>query len=265
MAACIFCGNRANSREDVIPQWLVKAALGGEIAGMDPEPGADAIHITPTADGESTREVRDRFGNIYMKICSGCNNGWMASLEGRVRPFLPQLIGAYPGGYMVDQVLRLDAQARSDLATWAMKTLMTFLHTAPGVKYRGIPAADFAHLYEHHRLSTRRTTVLAFQVPPTVLDRTTGKEVFVETDIAPVVKPYKGFVGWLRVGHFAVQINSMRVPAGMRLNPFAESRRALPLWPLTGQFVWPPAEAVSPAVFDDLRRGPFHIKTSLKK
>lgn len=265
MAACIFCGNAANSREDVIPQWLTRAAQQGEIAGLDLEPGADGIHVVTDANGESIREVRGRLGTVYLKICTGCNSGWMAGLEGRVRPFLPELIGAYPSGYPVGPVLRLEAQARSDLAAWALKTLMVFLHTAPGVKYRGIPAADYIHLYEHHRLSTRRMTVLAFQVPPTVLDRTTGKQVFVETDITPIVKPYRGFVGWLRVGHFAVQIYSMRLPAGKRLNPFKGHPSALPLWPLTGQFVWPPEEAVSPAVFADLRQGPFRIKTSTTK
>lgn len=265
MAACIFCGNPANSREDVIPQWLTRAALEGEIAGLDLEPGADGVHVALGADGEPIREVRGRVGTVYLKICSGCNSGWMASLEGRVRPFLPQLIGAYPSSYPVGPVLRLDAQARSDLAAWALKTLMVFLHTVPGVKYRRIPPADYTHLYEQHRLSTRRMTVRAFQVPPTVLDRTTGKEVFVETDITPVMKPYKGFVGWLRVGHFAVQIYSMRLPAGKRLNPFKEYPNALPLWPLTGQFVWPPDEALPPAGFADLGRGPFQIKTSTKK
>ncbi len=57
---------------------------------------------------------------VFHEVCTGCNNGWMETLESVTRSILePMLLGAAPGS---SRVLNPDHQAV--LATWAVKTAL---------------------------------------------------------------------------------------------------------------------------------------------
>lgn len=103
MRTCVFCGERANSREDLWPKWVI--ALIGD------QPIRHAIHgslnkVLPKAELKSKR------------VCKKCNNEWMSELENSNKPLLSCL--------MQDISTPIDAEQRTGLIQWSMKTAMTF-------------------------------------------------------------------------------------------------------------------------------------------
>ncbi|MFD7978685.1 hypothetical protein [Streptomyces sp. NPDC059071] len=241
MTGCVFCGAPANSREHVIPQWLSKGP-------REDIPGIYQKSVVVDLDGTILRDVRHRFGDMTVKcVCTTCNNGWMNDLEEGVRPFLlPLILGT-------DKfVVILDRQMQSDLAAWAMKTIMMFSFTNPKEYHGVIPAADFTYLYRYRRLSTRRMIARTFHMP--VRAYGTDEEVLFEWHLRKSVNP-RGIVGFLRLGHFGIQVCSIRLSGDKRLNKFKEFPNALPLWPPTERWVWPPEEKCEEGHIDALIYG----------
>src|ERR1700761_149404 len=77
-------------------------------------------------------------GRRLVKIVyARCNNGWMASLEDRVKPSLSKML--------VGQAVRLRSNAQRDLARWCVKTVMVMEHFNP--KDPLIPTAHYRDLY----------------------------------------------------------------------------------------------------------------------
>lgn len=236
MTACVFCGAPGNSVEHVIPKWLSKGPREGI-------PGIYQKSILVDLDGTIRRDVRYRFGELTVKcVCRDCNSNWMNDLEEGVQPFLvPLILGTD------EFVVILDRQMQSDLAAWAMKTIMMFSFTNPKEHHGVIPAADFAYLYRYRRLSTRRMIARAFHMP--VRAYGTDEEVLFEWHLRKSVKP-KGIVGFLRLGHFGIQVCSMRLPGDRRLDKFEESPNAMPFWPPAERWVWPPEEKCDEGMMD---------------
>ncbi|MFK4694207.1 hypothetical protein [Streptomyces pristinaespiralis] len=228
MSGCVFCGAPANSREHVIPQWISRSVL-------EANPGIDQNTVVLAGDGQAVRDFTHRFGESAVKIvCATCNNGWMNGLEEAVRAFLIPLILSDGGTVVV-----LDRQQQADLAAWVMKTLMMFSYQLPKEDHQAIPPADYTHLYRNRRLSTRRMTARTFHLPVTAWG--TAHQVLFEANVGKLTHP-RGFVGFLRLGHFGVQICSVQLPADQQLCEFAEFSNVKPLWPPADRFVWPPPQ-----------------------
>ena len=238
MAGCVFCGAPANSVEHVIPKWISKSA-------RDAVPGINQTSVILDADGTPLRTVGQKFGDVTVKcVCTTCNTGWMSKLETSVKPvLLPLVLGTD------EFVVVLDEQQQADLAAWVMKTVMMFSFTLPNEFHSTIPAADYAHLYRYRRLSTRRMTARAFHL--LVPGHGTAGEVLFEAKVGKSVNP-RGFIGFLRLGHFGVQVYSMRLPGDTRLCEFAEFPNVKPLWPPVARWVWPPEQACDEAMLKAL-------------
>ncbi|MFZ2095758.1 MAG: hypothetical protein WAV05_03885 [Anaerolineales bacterium] len=106
MRSCIFCGNRAGTREDAWPLWLMRKfpkKINGVMAG---EIGKKAL--TPWR--QISPELKIKF------ICKGCNNGWMSRLEDQVKPILEPIIN--------EETVLIHLQQQSILSAWAVKTTM---------------------------------------------------------------------------------------------------------------------------------------------
>jgi hypothetical protein len=71
-------------------------------------------------------------------VCAKCNNGWMASLEGQVKPYLSKML--------VGQNVRLRSNAQRDLARWCLKTVIVMEHFDP--KNPLIPKAHYHDFYQ---------------------------------------------------------------------------------------------------------------------
>jgi hypothetical protein len=115
---CIFCGAVEVSDEHVFSKWLkdvmpdvasqTKSSHTGTLSSF--QSGISAV---------SRREMPLTVLETRVKrVCGPCNNGWMGSLDGQVKPFLqPMILGV--------EELSLDAGALDLIARWLyMKTLV---------------------------------------------------------------------------------------------------------------------------------------------
>ncbi len=107
---CIFCGARANSREDVWPRWILQR-FRPPVSGVFGHVGGDAYGDP----GRSTVRLRC--------VCGDCNTGWMSRLEEECIPVLSSMAQ--------DVAMPLDMEQRALVAAWAVKTAMVWEFFAP--------------------------------------------------------------------------------------------------------------------------------------
>jgi hypothetical protein len=126
MAKCLFCLNRADSLEHVLPGWLLRC--------VEPKTkGHFPVHVAHYVEGQGYKEKRHHVSVQFKAriVCRACNNGWMSRLEREVEPLLRQLIQLdFPvlaQSFM--EGLRKDAKL---LAFWLSKTAMTTSFALPG-------------------------------------------------------------------------------------------------------------------------------------
>jgi hypothetical protein len=115
MRTCMFCPDKASSREHVWPKWLLERFQGSGVARTYFERGEKMI-------GEwANPEIKVKC------VCIVCNNGWMSGIEGRTKPIIEAILD--------DRLNQLDVTEQSMLAIWAVKT--TMVSEALGPKHRG--------------------------------------------------------------------------------------------------------------------------------
>lgn len=103
---CMFCSEKARTKEDAWPLWLMKRFPTSSNACIDAERGGRELGMWPTA--KPKLQVR--------WLCASCNNGWMSRLENEAKPVLESILD--------DNLKNLDASAQTTLARWAVKTAM---------------------------------------------------------------------------------------------------------------------------------------------
>jgi alpha/beta hydrolase fold len=123
VGSCLFCNDKASTREDAWPIWLVKRFPLPIAARMFAERGGNRLGDWPQAKPRLT--VKD--------LCRSCNNGWMSRLEGEAKPVVECLLDS--------DISVIDTLAQSTLAVWAVKTAMvlealtasqSWFYSAPG-------------------------------------------------------------------------------------------------------------------------------------
>jgi hypothetical protein len=108
MRACIFCGDRVNSKEDAWPLWLMRQLGNTEMGIVEAQRG-----MHPPKKWLSTKyPLRIGF------VCKTCNNGWMSELENRVKPVIER--------FFLDEQVTLDQNAQTILAIWSCKNAMVY-------------------------------------------------------------------------------------------------------------------------------------------
>lgn len=115
---CIFCGNRANSREHVWPMWLARI-----IAKL---PGENKIlfNIRTNEQGERSRWKSTKPEIVTKNVCkAGCNEGWMSDLEKDVAPILRPMISG--------KEQTLTGKQQAIITIWLLKTAMVLDSTSP--------------------------------------------------------------------------------------------------------------------------------------
>jgi len=137
---CLFCGEPANSQEHVWPKWAAPLMADEGLV-----PHVHQIMRDGEPEAEWTYE-KTAYTVTVRVVCERCNNGWMAELEERAKPFL-------------DAALRgrgreLHQAGQRTLAAWALKTAMTVGRTQ-GASRGVIPPPEHAYLYEHGEPPTR--------------------------------------------------------------------------------------------------------------
>jgi hypothetical protein len=123
--ACVFCGGRHLTHEDVIPKWVPK------LLGID----GDVRHVR----GGQTVRKDNKVAVRVRVVCPSCNHGWMSTLEGRMqKAFGPAVMGARP-------IMHREAQRLA--ATWAVKTTMLRILARPTAEQHYDPRAPLRDLY----------------------------------------------------------------------------------------------------------------------
>ena len=122
MRSCVFCGGLPLTREHVYPQWLrqfsgPQSFISREGAYQPSTPEAvvrQNVHSKYVEVLEQRGAKTPNLHEVTVKaVCSTCNNGWMSTLEGEVRPILKKLAD--------HTSLVLDRKHKTRLAAWAHK------------------------------------------------------------------------------------------------------------------------------------------------
>jgi len=108
MRRCIFCQERASTKEDVWPQWLTKRFPLSDISYMDAELG-----------GRNLSNWRNKSTKLLQVgcVCEKCNNGWMSRTESKVKPVIESILD--------NRIKVVNVTSQAHIAVWAIKTAMT--------------------------------------------------------------------------------------------------------------------------------------------
>ncbi len=112
--SCVFCHSTSNkmSREHVFPNWL---------CNLYPE---ETMIINQFIGKSQNIWPSKIFQHKAKVVCEPCNNGWMADLEGEVKPILSKMMRLSP--YVLNE------RAQATLSFWAQKTLLMLNQAVPG-------------------------------------------------------------------------------------------------------------------------------------
>lgn len=134
---CLFCGQQGSSREHIIAKWI------GRSLKPDPIPGTVIRFRHAFANPEAGIALREKSaaGPAYYTraFCRECNTGWMADLEGAVKPLLAPMLSG--------QRRLVSREASRLLAFWVTKTILAFQSVESDVTKFARPD-DFTRLFE---------------------------------------------------------------------------------------------------------------------
>jgi hypothetical protein len=113
---CIFCGKSGLTHEHVWADWL-KNYIPKDMT----EHNSLAVTVYPT---HSDLRRKKRSGDLRSRrlriVCKNCNNGWMAKLQEKAKPYLLPLISG--------EVTVLDERAQAVVAAWMTMFSMVAEH-----------------------------------------------------------------------------------------------------------------------------------------
>jgi len=221
---CLFCDSKADSREHIIPRWILEKLEWGRgpfVISFDNQ--------TPIKLGSPERKAK--------VVCGDCNQGWMHELEDAAKPILSPL--------MFDISVPLDLLQQYTIVKWAVKTAIVHDGAA-----------------RHRPLHYERETCLSFRLRSAIPPRTTvwiarcGSShaiAGVVTDIAHMVDNdvrvgARSCIMTIAIGYLAIQVLTV-VPipeyrhAPITFNPKVGpwDRTLTRIWPAAaGSITWPP-------------------------
>lgn len=232
MRSCLFCGQKANSKEHVWPDWILeqlktqrKIAIAGDIDGRK----LRMAGFKP--------ELKAKF------VCKSCNTGWMSNLEHANSRII--------GPMLHDISIPLDPTQQWSIARWALKSSMVV---------EGIANQKQAFYHQNEREDLRHSIVP--QNTFIWLGRYVGNhEISVAamhlwSDIPGDPKVFHCYVTTVVFGYFVFQVFSAHVPyghprVGLNTVPGPWNDVLISIWPANKTtIVWP-----SPLCFDDFSFG----------
>lgn len=235
---CIFCGERANTVEDVFPKWAIAILrMDGPIDGGEVIRGVDRgtrFH-SPLPAGPRVKHV-----------CASCNNGWMSDLETKCRPIL--------GAMITGIAVSLDEGAQRLLSAWCLKTAIMVQCAGSA---RGRPHVREYGRNVHHSL--RHLSPPSSDAFVWLARNSERRTVFAEsiemvtrvTEENP--RPSHGQITTGALGHLAFQVFSIQrppehelIPTRLRMKPGPWSQSTLQIWPWAAHGHWPSPRSLTP-------------------
>lgn len=211
--SCIFCGQPANSKEHLIPDWIL-VALGG---------------VNP-----SVLKLRDRDTQVFTApivvrcVCKKtCNEGWMSALESDVKSVMTPMM-------VQDTPMSLNLEHQRLMSLWAVKTAMVGEETKTKHGQRFYTQVQRERLWLQREIPTStRIEIGRFTGSGTHFD---GTEVWWTVNGIP--KAIHAHVTTIVVGHLAFQIISSRM-TGSEITANYQVPIAVGRWDKLLQDIWP--------------------------
>lgn len=245
---CIFCGSLGVSKEHIWPQWSFKYVPKGENTRH-----TRGIFVSSNASPKirGAREVRQHNGTvstIQLKVvCERhCNNGWMSTLETRVKPILTPL--------MLGQPVVLSTADQRTLAKWfAMKVMVAEFSDPRDVSS---PQSERDYLMSNEGpppnwqiwIAHRRGPDWRVKYTRTAL--TLGVSVdggLIEAPDNSLAKNSKA----VTMGIGELLLHAIATPAGIGVQFDQNLTRQLSqIWPNSNGFLWPPGHILNDAGCD---------------
>jgi len=216
---CAFCGSTANlSKEHVWPKWAAEHLSGNDgFERQDPQ-----------------RWDHKPFDLTVKAVCKPCNNGWMASLEVTAKNALFE--SAFAGRGRL-----LHGVGQRTLAAWALKTAMMVEQTNAEAM-RGIPRAEYAHLYERGEPSAQVRVWVASYVgsQAVALGLPFGKDVDMDAGPDPKRGERDVWGSTVLFGPVVFQVIGTGVPGLLDMLELG-TPNTYRLWPYQRSFTWLPS------------------------
>lgn len=222
--SCIFCGQPANSKEHLIPDWIL-VALGG---------------VNPSVLKLRGRDTRVFTAPIVARcVCQKtCNEGWMSALESDVKSVMTPMM-------VQDTPMSLNSEHQRLMSLWAVKTAMVGEETKTKHGRRFYTKEQRERLWLQREIPTStRIEIGRFTGSGTHFD---GTEIWWTVNGVP--KAIHAHVTTIIVGHLAFQIISSRMNGSeitanhqvpIAVGPW--DKLLQDIWPTRGgQVNWPPA------------------------
>jgi hypothetical protein len=111
---CIFCGNAADDREHLLPEWVRKILPSDQ----------PVTHYRKVGGVETPPWRKKPFREKAKFVCGSCNHGWMSDLEKETKPLLAPAITH-------ERSCDFDLVGQWVLARWAAKTCYVMQMQAP--------------------------------------------------------------------------------------------------------------------------------------
>jgi hypothetical protein len=240
MRPCIFCGNPADSKEDLFPRWVLRRV--------------DTRQPLYRQLGEDPPEITDDQEVRLPCVCKKCNNTWMSGMETTVKKFL---------GPMIDDFsLPLDRQNQQNLTEWAMKCAMCNDTVDPHPRFFTDPEC---HEFKQNRTIPDQTLVFAARFTGRSLDSNGVDFTLIEPASGTLL--VRGHIYTVMAGHVVLQVLSWHPdsPHQGKIIRFKAAdgpwgKLTIQVWPVERKSVtWPPPMSLS-TVFGVTHYGYFRIR-----
>jgi hypothetical protein len=229
MKHCIFCGDPADSKEDLFPRWILKRVVTRQ--PLYRQMGEAAPEIT------EDQEVR------VPCVCQNCNNRWMSGMETTVKKCL--------GPMIEDLSFTLDRQNQQTLSEWAVKCAMC--SDTVDVHPRFFTEAE-CYAFKQKRTIPDRTLVFAARFTGRSLDSNGVDFTLIEPVSGDLL--VRGHVYNVMVGHAVLQVLSWHPEPQhkdkiirVRASDGPWDKLSFQIWPIEKKAVsWPPPMSLSTVV-----------------
>lgn len=230
---CIFCGARANSKEDIPPRWVIR------LLRKSPN---EKVPMRTYRYGEKPKQWLTSHSALRVgKVCQECNNGWMSRLEEEVKPiFSPMILGS---------PATLTASQQERITTWLTKCALMYDSMDKGeVFYNGLdllhfnkeltPLSDSVAWLGHYKGTMARSFV----------DHRTLRKTLASGELV------KAHVLSMSMGHLVLQLASVKRIQYRHIVPAIElptigpnfTHALVQVWPMNLQGAsWPPSVSLN--------------------
>lgn len=214
---CIFCTNRADSREHAWSDWAIRRVLtpSHRLYG----------HVEEVPFDPNQKAVKVRC------VCEGCNGGWMKALEDSVVPTVGRMLNR--------DTVALDVLQQHDIARWAVLKAMVWEYTT---RERDIFYSSDEHLALRLGHIPANTAVW--------LAGHEGREALFsrgnDASNLPGGDDLRAWITTMALGPFVVQTMTVRASQPVEAYSSMECRQLelahalVRAWPTVGKTFWPP-------------------------